>query len=39
MRGYELIYPCKDQNKHANYDKLLQKSNDLFDEFNLGHKI
>jgi len=36
MRGYELIYPCKDKLLLDKYEKLLQKSNDIFDEFTTG---
>lgn len=36
MRGYELIYPCSDPEKNALFDKMLQKSNDIWDEFTTG---
>jgi len=36
MRGYELIYPSSDKAKNQIYEKLLQKSNDIFDEFTTG---
>lgn len=39
MRGYELIYPSSDKTKNAMYDKLIAKSNDIWDEFTTGkHK-
>lgn len=36
MRGYELIYPCSNKVKLDKYEKLLQRSNDIFDEFTTG---
>lgn len=36
MRGYELIYPSNDKVKNSTYEKLLQKSNEIFDEFTTG---
>lgn len=36
MRGYELIYPSADKVKNQMYEKLLQKSNDIWDEFTTG---
>jgi putative sterol carrier protein len=36
MRGYELIYPSNNKIKNTQYEKLLQKSNDIWDEFTTG---
>ena len=36
MRGYELIHPVADTVKNQLYEKLLHKSNDIWDEFTTG---
>jgi tubulin polyglutamylase TTLL6/13 len=36
MRGYELIFPSNDKVKNSLYEKLLLKSNEIFDEFTTG---
>jgi len=36
MRGYELIYPSNNKEKNTIFEKLLQKSNDIWDEFTTG---
>ena len=36
MRGYELIYPSFDKPRNANYEKLITKSNEIWDEFTTG---
>lgn len=38
MGGYELIYPSKDETRNKEYDHLIQKANDLWDEFTTGNK-
>ena len=39
MRGYELIYPCSDKVKLERYEKLLQISNTIFDDFTTGKGV
>lgn len=39
MRGYELIYPSSDKGLNEMYEKLLHKSNEIFEDFNLGKKV
>jgi hypothetical protein len=39
MRGYELIYPCSDKVKLERYEKLLQISNNIFDDFTTGKGV
>ena len=36
MAGYELIYPSGDKIKNQNYEMLLKKANELWDDFNIG---
>lgn len=36
MRGFELIYPSNDRVKNQLYQKLILKSNDIWDEFTTG---
>ena len=39
MGGYELIFPCADKDQNKNYEVMLKKSNDIFDDFSMGkHK-
>lgn len=38
MGGYELIFPCKDQEKNKEYESFIQKANDLWDDFTTGGK-
>lgn len=34
--GYELIYPPKDEEKEEEYETMLKKANDMWDEFTTG---
>jgi putative sterol carrier protein len=36
MAGYELIFPCGDRSRTTNYETLLKKSHEIWDDFNLG---
>jgi putative sterol carrier protein len=36
MRGYELIFPSSDKPRNANYERLVAKSNEIWDEFTTG---
>ena len=36
MNGYQLIFPCGDREKTKNYELLLKKANELWDDFNIG---
>jgi hypothetical protein len=36
MRGYELIYPSSSENKNSLFEKLLAKSNEIWDDFTTG---
>lgn len=36
MAGYELIYPTSDKVKNLNYEVLLKKSNEIYDDYNIG---
>ena len=36
MKGYELIYPCPDKVKNDKYDEMIDKSQELWDEFYVG---
>jgi nitric oxide reductase activation protein len=36
MRGFELIYPSNDKAKNQYYQKLILKSNEIWDEFTTG---
>jgi hypothetical protein len=38
MSGYELIYPSCNKQKNVIYEKLLKKSNDIWDDFTTGKK-
>jgi hypothetical protein len=38
MGGYELIYPCSDRQTNLNFEKLLAKSNEIYDDFTKGKK-
>ena len=38
MGGYELIYPCKDEEKNKQYEAFIKKANDLWDDFTTGGK-
>lgn len=36
MKGYELIYPCPDKVMNDKYDEMINKSQELWDEFYVG---
>ena len=36
MAGYELIYPTGDKAKNQNYELLIKKANEVWDDFNIG---
>jgi len=36
MSGYELIFPCGDRSRLQQYEVLLKKANELWDDFNIG---
>jgi uncharacterized protein YdcH (DUF465 family) len=36
MRGYELIYPSSSETKNTLFEKLLAKSNQIWDDFTTG---
>ena len=36
MAGYELIYPTGDRTKNQNYELLIKKANEVWDDFNIG---
>jgi hypothetical protein len=38
MRGYELIYPCSDKARNAEFEVMLNKANELWDDFTTGKK-
>lgn len=38
MGGYELIFPCQDEEKNKKYEEFIQKANFLWDEFTTGNK-
>lgn len=38
MGGYELIYPCENEERNKDYENFIQKANDLWDDFTTGGK-
>ena len=36
MGGYELIFPSADKERNKQYDEMLAKSNEIFDDFTTG---
>lgn len=36
--GYELIYPCNNEDRNKEYESFIQKANDLWDDFTTGGK-
>lgn len=36
LGGYEMIYPCANPVRNQQYDKMLVKANELWDEFTTG---
>lgn len=36
--GFELIYPPKEEEKEEEYEEMIQKANDMWDEFTTGKK-
>jgi len=36
MAGYELIYPTSDKVRNQHYEVLLKKSNEIYDDYNIG---
>lgn len=36
--NYELIFPCKDEERNKMYEMFIQKANELWDEFTTGGK-
>lgn len=36
MAGYELIFPSGDKARNQNYETLLKKANEIWDDFNIG---
>lgn len=37
-RGYELIYPSSNSDKNQLYNKLIEKSNEIWDDFTTGKR-
>jgi hypothetical protein len=37
-RGYELIYPSSNKEKNLLYNKLIEKSNEIWDDFTTGKR-
>lgn len=36
MAGYELIFPTSNQTKNQNYEMLIKKANEIWDDYNIG---
>ena len=38
MGGYELVFPCQNEERNKQYEGFIQKANDLWDDFTTGGK-
>lgn len=36
LRGYEMIYPCSNAHRNHQFENMLKKANELWDEFTTG---